>query len=267
MRRPDQDRGASGTDRDAFATAGERDIDGRDIDGRERDLAAQERDVEAELRDVEADAHDDAAGDLDRTEEHSAASDRQHAADERSWAASARGEAATDRAQASSDRKVAAYDRAQAAKDREDSGTDELTGVRRRGAGLAAIRREIDRARRISGELVAAFVDVDGLKAENDARGHAAGDTMLIAVADSLRACLRPYDVITRVGGDEFVCVLSGIVVEDARPRFEAVSAKLAAGRPGSSITVGFAQFQADDSADDLIQRADGDVSRARSRR
>jgi len=76
--------------------------------GRERDLAAQDRDVAAELRDREADAHDDAAGDLDRT----------------------------------------AGRRAQAAKDREDSGTDELTGVRRRGAGLATIRREIDRARR-----------------------------------------------------------------------------------------------------------------------
>jgi len=89
---------------------------------------------------------------------------------------------------------------------------------------------------------------------------------MLVAVADSLRACLRSYDVITRVGGDEFVCVLSGIAVEDARRRFEAVSAMLAAGRPGASITVGFARLQADDSADDLIQRADDDASRAHRR-
>jgi diguanylate cyclase (GGDEF)-like protein len=139
--------------------------------------------------------------------------------------------------------------------------------VRRRGAGLAAIQREIDRARRTNLELVAAYVDVDGLKAENDVRGHAAGDTLLVAVADSLRACLRSYDVITRVGGDEFVCVLSGITVEDTRPRFEAASKKLAAGLPGASITIGFARLQADDSADDLIQRADGDVLRARSRR
>ena len=246
----------------AIATAGE-----RDIEGRERDLAAQERDVAAELRDREAEARDDAAGDLDRTAGDRAASDRQHAADEGARAASGRAEAADNRAQAINDRKVAADDRAQAAKDREDSGTDELTGVRRRGAGLAAIGREIDRAQRTGGELVAAFVDVDGLKAENDARGHAAGDTMLIAVADSLRACLRSYDVITRVGGDEFVCVLPGIAVEHARRRFEAVSAMLAAGRPGASITIGFAQLQADDSADDLIQRADGDVLKARSRR
>jgi GGDEF domain-containing protein len=110
------------------------------------------------------------------------------------------------------------------AKDREDSGTDELTGVSRRGAGLAAIGREINRVQRVGGELVAAYVDVDGLKATNDTRGHAAGDALLIAVADSLRACLRSYDVITRVGGDEFVCALPGIAVDQARRRFEAVS-------------------------------------------
>ena len=98
-------------DRDAFATAGE-----RDIEGRERDLAAQERDDAAEAR-------DDAAGDLDRTAGDRAASDRQHAADEGARAASGRAEAADNRAQAINDRKVAAEDRAQAAKDREDSGT------------------------------------------------------------------------------------------------------------------------------------------------
>src|SRR4029077_15212368 len=147
--------------------------------------------------------------------------------------------AADDRAQGSQDRRIAAADRAQAAKDREDSGTDELTGVSRRGAGLTAIGREIDRAQRDSGELVAAYVDVDGLKATNDAKGHAAGDTLLIAVADSLRACLRSYDVITRVGGDEFVCVLPGIAIDSARRRFEAVSTMLAASPSGASITVG----------------------------
>jgi diguanylate cyclase (GGDEF)-like protein len=276
MRHPDQDRGVSEIDRDALATAGERDIEGRD-----RDLAADVRDREAEQRDREAEARDDAAGDFDRTAGDRAASNRRRAADEGARADSGRAEAADsrvraindrkvaadDRAQGSHDRQIAAEDRAQAAKDREDSGTDELTGTSRRGAGLAAIGREINRAQRVSGELVAAYVDVDGLKATNDATGHAAGDVLLIAVADSLRACLRSYDVITRVGGDEFVCVLPGIAVEHAHRRFEAVSVMLAAGRPGASITVGFARLQAGDSADDLIQRADDEASRVRRRR
>ena len=86
-------------------------------------------------------------------------------------------------------------------------------------------------------------------------------------MADSLRTTLRSYDVITRVGGDEFVCVLPGISVENARQRFEAVSAKLGAGLSGASITVGLARLQAGDSVDDLIQRADDEVSSARKRR
>lgn len=260
--REGQVRGASGTELDTFASAGEGHVAGRD-----RDLAAQGRDVAAELRDLRAGLR--------------AASDRQHAADEGARAASGgtgaaenrtraindRRIAADDRSLDSHDRKAAAYDRAQAARDREDSGIDELTGALRRGTGLAAIEREIDRARRLQVELLAAYVDVDGLKAENDTRGHAAGDTLLVAVAGALRASLRTYDVITRVGGDEFLCVLSGITIEYARLRFEAASGKLAANPPGASFTVGFAQLQVDESANDLIYRADADLLKARSRR
>jgi PleD family two-component response regulator len=78
---------------------------------------------------------------------------------------------------------------------------------------------------------------------------------------------LRSYDVITRVGGDEFVCALPGIAVDHARGRFEAVSAMLGAGGSGASITVGLARLQTGDSADDLIERADDAVSNARRRR
>jgi diguanylate cyclase (GGDEF)-like protein len=182
-----------------------------------------------------------------------------HAADERS-------EAAHDREQAKSDREGAASDRGQAAAERRTSATDELTGALRRGAGLIAVQREIDRARRGRGRLVAAFVDVDGLKAVNDAKGHAAGDAVLVAVAHTLEGCLRSYDVITRVGGDEFVCVLSDITLDAARRHFEEAGERLAAGL-GASITVGFAELRADDSADDLIQRADRDLLRSRSSR
>ena len=233
-------------------------------------MAARDRDVAAGLRDQEAEARDDAAGHFDRTAGDRAASHRQRqedAADSRVRAVNDRKVAADDRAQGSHDRQIAAEDRAQAAKDREDSGTDELTGVSRRGAGLAAIGREINRAQRDSGELVAAYIDVDGLKKMNDNNGHAAGDVLLIAVADSLRACLRSYDVITRVGGDEFVCVLPGISVEHANQRFDAVSAMLGKGQSGATITVGLARLQTGDSADDLIQRADDEVSTARKRR
>ena len=55
-----------------------------------------------------------------------------------------------------------------------------------------------------------AFIDVDGLKAVNDRRGHADGDELLRGVVQCVKRNLRPYDFIMRFGGDEFVCVLCG---------------------------------------------------------
>jgi diguanylate cyclase (GGDEF)-like protein len=118
----------------------------------------------------------------------------------------------------------------------------------------------MDRARRGFEDLVVVFVDVDGLKAVNDNDGHLAGDSLLVAVADSLRACLRSYDLIMRFGGDEFVCVLPNTDVEHVRMRFADVSNALAAGPIRGSITVGFTALGEDDSAEDLIRRADTDL-------
>ena len=60
------------------------------------------------------------------------------------------------------------------------SATDDLTGALRRGEGLDALEREVQRARRAGNDqLVVAFVDVDGLKSVNDREGHEAGDRLL----------------------------------------------------------------------------------------
>ena len=189
-----------------------------------------------------------------------AADDRARAADDRARAADDRAHAAEERAESAHDRTLAARDRAQAELDREASETDELTHVRRRAAGMKQLRREVDRAHRSPESLVVTFVDVDGLKQVNDTQGHLAGDSLLVAVADSLRGCLRSYDLIMRFGGDEFVCALPNVDVNGVRRRFVDVSSALAAGRTHASITVGFAELGEQDSAEDLIRRADADL-------
>jgi diguanylate cyclase (GGDEF)-like protein len=131
---------------------------------------------------------------------------------------------------------------------------------------MEQLRREVDRARRTHGNLVVAFVDVDGLKRVNDTEGHLAGDSLLVAVAGSLTRCLRSYDLIMRFGGDEFVCAMPDVDVSDVRQRFIEVSNVLAAGPTGASITVGFAELDADDLPESLIRRADADLLAHRDR-
>lgn len=94
-----------------------------------------------------------------------------------------------------------------------------------------------------------------------------AGDALLVAVADSLRACLRSYDLIMRFGGDEFVCVLPHADVKKVRGRFTEVSKALAVGPAGGSITVGFAELDDNDSPEELIRRADTDLLAHREHR
>jgi diguanylate cyclase (GGDEF)-like protein len=157
---------------------------------------------------------------------------------------------------------AAGLDRLRALQDRaavleERASTDELTGLLRRGAGLAALEREIGRARRSGGSLVVAFLDVDGLKKVNDELGHAAGDRLLVDVATVLRTRLRSYDLVMRWGGDEFVCALYGAEPEGALRRLEAVAAGIAAITGGRSVSWGLVVLEASDSAITLIGRAD----------
>ena len=139
----------------------------------------------------------------------------------------------------------------------DSNAVDELTGTLRRQAGLYALEREIDRARRSSeGKLVVAFVDVDDLKHLNDTQGHAAGDRMLQDVTSTLRGQLRSYDLVIRWGGDEFVCVLPDAGLEGAARIVEDIAVSFAA-RNGYGFSTGFAALEDTDSAEDLVGRAD----------
>ena len=259
----------------------------------ERDVAAQARDRAARARDVAADARDramdrmDAAGaEQDRACAAAgvdaviragalrtrAAVHRMRAADDRAWAARDRARAAEDRAAAAREREHAQHDRLEALADRElladalaIAETDAVTGARTRAAGLADLERELDRCRRTNGTLTVCYVDVVGLKAANDTHGHGAGDALLEDVVAGIRAHLRSYDVIIRVGGDEFVCALPNLSLSDARERFRQVTAALAAGPDPRAIRTGFAQLRAGECAGTLIGRADADLIAGRA--
>jgi diguanylate cyclase (GGDEF)-like protein len=252
----------------------------RDRLASQRDEAAQERDELAAQRDHDAAICDQEALELDGRERlfdrHTlrvqelrarATVGRRRAADDRRRAARDRRLAARDRERAARDRDQARLDREQAAHDRELAGVDELTGARRRGVGLEEVGREIERAQRMNGRLVAAFVDVDDLKAVNDEHGHRAGDQLLRDVAAGLASRMRSYDLVVRVGGDEFLCALPDVTPTQARRRFEELVSELHDGPALRSVSFGLSELRDGDSLQELIDRADRDLMADRSRR
>ena len=249
--------------------------DGRIDAATARDAVARARDRAAAARDHAAAARDSALAIGEDPDDAPARAVFEHGHGELAdqvWVAEFRAQAAVDREQAAADRRRAAADREHAARDRLaaetdreallerllNAETDELTGARTRSAGLADLENEIARARRGSAPLATAYVDIVGLKSVNDEHGHAAGDALLKRAVNGIREHMRSYDLIVRLGGDEFLCVLSDATAEIARTRFESVQAALAAdAAERCEIRFGVAELTPDDSALDLVKRAD----------
>jgi diguanylate cyclase (GGDEF)-like protein len=86
--------------------------------------------------------------------------------------------------------------------------TDELTGLVNRRRFLAALEAEIPRARQLRGPVSVVLADLDDFKRINDKFGHHAGDEVLQAFADLMRAHGRDVDIAGRLGGEEFALLL-----------------------------------------------------------
>jgi diguanylate cyclase (GGDEF)-like protein len=87
--------------------------------------------------------------------------------------------------------------------------TDFLTGVLNARYFRELAQMEINRSFRYKRTFTIAFIDVDNFKTINDTFGHATGDTVLRAIATNIKTHLRKTDLVARVGGDEFVVLLT----------------------------------------------------------
>jgi diguanylate cyclase (GGDEF)-like protein len=137
---------------------------------------------------------------------------------------------------------------------------DSLTGLSNRRACEERCAVEIARLQRRSGSLSVAFLDFDGLKQVNDVKGHAAGDAALVHLATSAQAVLRPTDLLSRVGGDEFVLLLPDTDYDEATAVIRRIQGRLAEADGGepASVTAGFVTWRSPpQSIEELFVEAD----------
>ena len=92
---------------------------------------------------------------------------------------------------------------------------DTLTGLPNRRLLHDRIQMAITQARRDKSRLGLMLVDLDRFKPVNDELGHAAGDEVLKDVARRMHACLRESDTLARIGGDEFIVLLPGVILDE----------------------------------------------------
>ncbi len=89
--------------------------------------------------------------------------------------------------------------------------TDALTGLLNRRGFHQTLESSLARVDRSGKRMAILYLDLDGFKRINDSLGHAAGDQVLRKVAELLKSSLRPYDILARMGGDEFTALLDSL--------------------------------------------------------
>lgn len=143
---------------------------------------------------------------------------------------------------------------------------DVLTGLPNRALLADRLQQAMAHADRHGGHLAVAYIDLDGFKAINDVHGHAVGDRLLVAVAEHMKLSIREGDTLARMGGDEFVAVLTDLGGDsDCLPLIERLLAAACdpvlvdtvALRVTASIGVALYPQPDTSSADQLLRRAD----------
>jgi two-component system cell cycle response regulator len=151
---------------------------------------------------------------------------------------------------------------------------DGLTTLLNRRAVLEQLDRELKRSSRSGAPVAVLMGDLDHFKAVNDTFGHAAGDAVLAEAANRMKACVRAYDSLGRVGGEEFLCVLpecSPAMGCSVAERFCATLAQNPISTPSGDIPVtislGVASTEQSGAvtADALVRAADAALYRAKA--
>ncbi len=150
--------------------------------------------------------------------------------------------------------------------------SDTLTPLPNRRVFVREVERVSRQVARYETPAAVMFVDVNALKAINDAHGHQAGDAALIHVAAILMRELRATDVVARIGGDEFGLLLDHLDEDAAAAKAASLVAVLAgepldlgARRLAVGLSIGLTMIRKEDSVDAILARADADMYAAKA--
>ncbi|WP_239061640.1 GGDEF domain-containing protein [Ideonella livida] len=142
--------------------------------------------------------------------------------------------------------------------------TDVLTQVANRRGLMLRFEEAQRQLEREGGTLSVALLDIDNFKRLNDTLGHAAGDQALVALAQRVKASLRPQDSLARFGGEEFVVLLPGTLADEAQQALTRLQRSLSASlfmhearEVLVTFSAGVTAYRTGEKLDEALERAD----------
>lgn len=156
------------------------------------------------------------------------------------------------------------------ARSRDESLKDSLSGAFNRRGIEAKLEAELKHVQRSRHRLSVALIDVDHFKSVNDIQGHAAGDSALRDVAETISSHLRGRDYLGRYGGDEFLLILPNTPCSIAlavteRLNKAVISLQLTAGTTPITLSIGITEAVPHDDSVSVLARADKALYQAKS--
>jgi len=148
---------------------------------------------------------------------------------------------------------------------------DSLTKALNRGAILACLEKELERARRNTVSLSIGLFDIDFFKKVNDTYGHQAGDEVLCGFVSTIQQGVRGYDLLGRYGGEEFLVVAPDSTGSAEEGLYERLRAQVAdfradtrSGALAITVSVGVARFEPTATVETMLAAADAALYRAK---
>ena len=149
---------------------------------------------------------------------------------------------------------------------------DGLTGIYNRSWMNEVFPKQIELSRHLDQKISMLLIDADHFKNVNDEFGHRAGDATLVELANSISCCLQESDLLVRYGGEEFVVLMPGASLSQARVISENIRRKVTQTpvtlddqiKIEISVSIGIAEANTKDTVDDLLERTDKGLYQAK---